>query len=80
MIDWRSPPFSPIAGQYSRSRNHLPVNPFLNSRKTPYVKTTWSGPHPPIEGGGWGGLQQRGVVRDGHSPWHYEHRLFQGNV
>jgi hypothetical protein len=32
MIDWRSPPFSPIAGHYSRSKNHLPVNPFLNSR------------------------------------------------
>ena len=32
MIDWRSPPFSPIAGHYSRSRNHLPINPFLNSR------------------------------------------------
>jgi hypothetical protein len=34
MIDWRSPPFSPIAGHNSRSRNHLPVNPFLNYRKT----------------------------------------------
>jgi hypothetical protein len=32
MIDWRSPPVSPIASHYSRSRNHLPVNPFLNSR------------------------------------------------
>jgi hypothetical protein len=29
MVDWRSPPFSPIAGHYSRSRNHLPVNPFV---------------------------------------------------
>jgi hypothetical protein len=38
MINWRSPPFSPIAGHYSLSRNHLRLTP-LNSRKPQLTAT-----------------------------------------